>query len=58
VMFLFCYAMRLGYLHCIVFSSLSILQHYTKFDACTIAMMEKLLGSISFGTIVGHLACH
>ncbi len=57
-MFLFCYAPLLGYLKCIVFSSLGILQCYTKFDVYTIAMMEKLLGSRSFGTILGHLACH
>jgi hypothetical protein len=42
-MLLFCYAKWLIYLQHIIFPSLSILQHYTKFDACTIAMLEKLL---------------
>ncbi len=34
------------------------MQHYTKFDVHTIVMLEKLLGSRSFGTIVGHLVRH
>jgi hypothetical protein len=55
-MFLFCYAQQLNYLQCIIFPSLGILQHYTKFDACTMVMLEKLLKLGSFGTIVGHLA--
>jgi hypothetical protein len=57
-MLLFYYAPLLGYLKCIVFSSPGILQCYTEFYVYTIAMMEKLLGSRSFGTILGHLACH
>jgi hypothetical protein len=32
------------------------LQHYIKFDAHTIIMLEKLLRSRSFGIIMGHLA--
>jgi len=54
----FCYAQQPSYLHCIIFLSPNILQRYTKFDACTIAMLKKLLGLGSFGTIVGHLAHH
>jgi hypothetical protein len=54
----FCYTQHPNYLQHIVFPSLGILQHYTKFDACTIVMFKKLLRSRSFGTIVGHLACH
>jgi hypothetical protein len=57
-MLLFCYAPLLGYLKCTVFSSPCILQCYTEFYVYTIAMMEKLLGSRSFGTILGHLAYH
>jgi hypothetical protein len=57
IMFSFCYAQQLSYLKHIVFPSLGILQHYTKFDTCTIAMLEKLLRLGSFGTIVGHLVC-
>jgi hypothetical protein len=57
VMFSLCYAQRPSYLQHIVFPSLCILQHYTKFDACTITMLTKLLGLGSFGTIMGHLAC-
>ncbi len=57
-MFLFCYAQRPSYIQCNVFPSLGILQHYTNFDVHTIAMLEKLLGSGSFGTTMGHLACH
>jgi hypothetical protein len=51
-----CYTQRLGYLQCIVFPSIGILQHYTKFDVRTIVMLDKLLGSKCFGTIMGHLA--
>ncbi len=51
-----CYAQWPNYLHHTIFPSPSILQCYTKFDARTISMLEKLLGSGSFGTIVGHLA--
>jgi hypothetical protein len=54
-MFSLCYAQQSNYLQCTIFPSLSILQHYTKFDVYTI-VMEKLLKSLSFGTIVGHLA--
>jgi hypothetical protein len=50
-----CYAQQLCYVQHIVFPSLGILQHYTKFDACTIAMLEKLLGLGSFGTTMSHL---
>ncbi len=56
-MFSFCYAQRLNYLQYIVFPSLGILQRYTEFDVCSIVMLEKQLGSRSFGTIVGHLVC-
>jgi hypothetical protein len=56
VMFSFCYAQWPNYLQCIVFPSPGILQHYTKFDACTIVIFKKLLGSASFGTTMGHLA--
>jgi hypothetical protein len=52
----FCYAQWPNYLHHTIFPSPSILQRYTKFDACTITMLEKILGLGSFGTIVGHLA--
>jgi hypothetical protein len=57
-MFSFCYAQWLNYFKCIVFPSLGILLHYTKFDVHTIVMLEKLLGSRSFNTIVGHLVSH
>ncbi len=57
VMFSLCYAQRLSYLQCTVFPSLGILQRYTEFDVHIIVMLEKLLGSISFGTIISHLAC-
>jgi hypothetical protein len=56
-MFSFCYAKNLNYLERTVFPSPCILQHYTKFDTCTISMLEKLSGLGSFGTIVGHLVC-
>jgi hypothetical protein len=48
-----CYAQWPNYLQRTIFPSPSILQHYTKFDARTIAMLEKLLGSRSFGTTSG-----
>jgi len=51
--FSFCYAQRPNYLQHTIFPSPGILQHYIKFDACTIITLEKLLGSRSFGTIVG-----
>jgi len=57
VTFSFCYAQRPNYLQYIVFPSLGILQRYTEFDVRNIIMLEKQLGSISFGTIVGHLVC-
>jgi len=57
VMFSLCYAQPLNYLQCIVFPSLGILQRYTEFDVHIIVMLEKLLGSRSFGTIISHLAC-
>ncbi len=56
-MFPLCYVQWLGYLQHIVLPSPRILLHYTKFDARTITMLEKLLGSKSFGIIMGHLAC-
>jgi hypothetical protein len=55
-MFSFCYAQWPSYLQCIIFPSPSILQCYTKFNVRTIAMLEKLLKSRSFGTTVSHLA--
>ncbi len=54
---------RLGLRHwgCViqrtVFPSPDILQCYIEFDVRTIVMLEKLLGSKNFGTIVGHLVC-
>jgi hypothetical protein len=54
----FCYAKRPNHLQHTIFSSLCILQQYTKFDVHTIAMLEKLLRSRSFGTTMDHLACH
>jgi len=56
-MFSLCYAQRPNFLQYIVFPSLVILQRYTKFDVHSIVMLEKQLGSRSFGTIVGHLVC-
>jgi hypothetical protein len=53
----FCYAQWPNDLQHTIFPSLGILQRYTKFDVHTIAMLEKLLGSRSFGTTMGHLAC-
>jgi hypothetical protein len=53
----FCYAQHLSYLLHTVFLFLSILGHYIKFNLHTIAMLEKLLSSRSFGILMGHLAC-
>jgi hypothetical protein len=58
VMFSLCYAQLLSYLLCIVFPFLNILQHYTKFNTCTIVMLEKLRGGRSFGGFIGHLTHH
>jgi hypothetical protein len=52
---LLCYAQHPGYLLHILFPSLSILQHYVKFDTHTINMLEKLLGAKCFGGSIGHL---
>ncbi len=57
-MLLFCYAQWLNYLQHVVFPSPCILQRYIEFHVHTIVMLEKLLRYGSFGTIVGHLACH
>jgi hypothetical protein len=38
-----------------MFPSLSILQHYIKFDIRTIVMLEKLFDATSFGGCIGHL---
>jgi len=54
-MFSFCYAQQPSYLQHTIFPAPSILQHYIEFDARIVAMLEKLLGSGSFGTTVGHL---
>jgi hypothetical protein len=43
---------------CIVFPSLGILQHYIKFDICTIATLEKLFGVGSFSNLISHLTHH
>jgi hypothetical protein len=53
-----CYAQHLGYLLCIVFPSLGILQHYVNFDTCIITMLEKLLGVRFFGGFIDHQTCH
>jgi hypothetical protein len=58
VMFSFFYAQQLNYSKHIIFPSWGILQHYAKFDGHTITMLKKLLGSKSFSTTMGHLACH
>jgi hypothetical protein len=42
----------------LVFSSPNIVQHYVKFDLCTIATLEKILHTRSFNTILDHLVCH
>jgi hypothetical protein len=39
-----------------MFPSLSILQHYAKFDTCTIVTLEKLFDATCFGGSIGHLA--
>ncbi len=57
MMFFLCYAQCPSYLLPMVFLALSILQHYIKFDSCTMVTMEKLLGMGSFGITMGHLAC-
>jgi hypothetical protein len=54
----FCYAQHLNYLLCTIFLFPNILQHYVRFDLCTIVTLEKLLGIGSFDNIVGNLACH
>jgi hypothetical protein len=41
-----------------MFPSPGILQHYTKFDICNIITLDKLLGEISFGGFISHLARH
>jgi hypothetical protein len=38
-----------------MFPFLGILQHYAKFNTCTIVMLEKLLGVGSFGGSISHL---
>jgi len=48
-----CCAHRPNYLQHIIFPSLGILQHYTKFDVHTIAMFKKLLALKSFNTTMG-----
>ncbi len=54
-MLLLCYAQHPSYLLCILFPSLGILQHYTKFNIHTIVMLENLLGAGSFGGFNDHL---
>ncbi len=44
-----------NYLLRTTFPSLGILHHYTKFNICTIVMLEKLLGVGSFDGFIGHL---
>ncbi len=39
-----------------MFPSPSILQHYVKFNTCTIVMLEKVFGVGSFGGSINHLA--
>jgi len=56
VILLLCYAQCPSYLLHIIFLSSGILQHYAKYDSCTIVTLEKLLGARSFSTIMGHLA--
>ncbi len=51
----FYYVHRPNYLQHIVFPLIGILQHYIEFDACTIAMLKKLLALGSFNTTMGHL---
>jgi hypothetical protein len=50
-----CYAQHPSYLFHTMFPSLSILQHYTKFNICTITTLEMLLGVGSFGGFINHL---
>jgi hypothetical protein len=57
-MFLLCYAQHLGCLLRTMFPYLDILQHYVKFDTCTIVTLKKLLGVGFFGGSIGHLICH
>jgi hypothetical protein len=47
-----------GYLFPTMFTSPSILQHYTKFINCSKTKLEKLLGVGSFGGFISHLTCH
>jgi len=54
-MLLLCYAQHLSYLFHTMFPSLSILQHYTKFNIRTIATLEMLLGVGSFSGFIDHL---
>jgi hypothetical protein len=44
MMFSLCCTQRSGYLFRTMFPFLNILQHYVKFDTCTITMVEKLFG--------------
>jgi len=57
-MFSLCYAQHLGYLLHTVFPFLSILQHYVKFNICTILTLEKLLGARFLSGSIGHLVHH
>ncbi len=54
VKFLLRYAQHLGYLFCIMFLSLYILQHYIEFNTHTLVSLEKLLDVKSFGGSIGH----
>jgi hypothetical protein len=56
VMILLCYTQHQSYLIRIMFPSLGILQHYVKFNICTITTLEKLLDVGSFGGSIDHLA--
>ncbi len=49
------YTQRLSYLVHTMFPSSCILQHYVKFDTCTIVTSQKLLCAISFGGSISHL---
>jgi len=53
---LLCYSQQPSYLLGTMFPSLSILQHFAKFNICTIVTLEKLLGVGFFGGSIGHLA--
>jgi hypothetical protein len=57
-MLLLCYAQHPSYLFHTMFPSLSILQHYTKFNIRTIATLEMLLGVGSFSGFIDHLVHH